>query len=277
LRAQGFDTVIAPSRTRPLVLDDLCTLAAAPIEAIGAVNTYLHQSWNQVSDGFYQELFQPANTRVHEFAFNGEFAAWCCGTRFEGPRPRLDLTMLPASEGTALRGAEPYIVCFVGATTRSKRWPVSRWIEFIERYRRKWPGEVIVAGNSRQEIETAARIQARSGARSIAGRVSLLDLCRCVAGARGVVSNDTMAAHLGVSCSRPTVIVANGVNYERFTDYREANIQGVATVYPGVFRRRRQRLGDVPYHYPQAVSSDMATIKPDEVLAALARVMNECP
>lgn len=276
LRAQGFETVVAPSRTRPLVLDDLCMLAAAPIRAIGAVNTYTHPSWNRVSDGFYQELFRPADSRVHEFTFNGEFSAWCCGGRFAGRRPHLELSDVSATGQTpGARAGEgpvpPYLVCFVGATTRSKRWPVGRWIEFIELYRRACSGVVVVAGNNRREIEAAALIEARTGAQSIAGRVSLLELCRYVAGARGVVSNDTMAAHLAVSCNRPTVIVANGVNYERFTDYAQAGIDGVATVYPGVFTRRRKRLGEVPYHYPQAVSGDMATIRADRVLEALLR------
>jgi hypothetical protein len=83
-----------------------------------------------------------------------------------------------------------------------------------------------------------------------------------------------MAAHLGVACSRPTVIVANGVNYERFTDYAEAGIDGVATVYPAVFVRRRERLGNAPYHYPQAVSGDMATIRAGEVFEALLHTLN---
>ncbi len=34
LRSEGFDTVVAPSRTRPLLLDDLCMLAAAPVHTI---------------------------------------------------------------------------------------------------------------------------------------------------------------------------------------------------------------------------------------------------
>jgi ADP-heptose:LPS heptosyltransferase len=278
LRAQGFEAVIAASRTRPLILDDLCTLAAAPARAMGAVNTYLHQSWNQVSDALYQELFQASDPSMHEFAFNGEFAAWSCGMRFEGRRPVLDLSAASAAGKAAWTGtveAGPsYIVCFVGATTRSKRWPVERWIEFIELYQRALSGRVVVAGNSRREIETAARIEARTGARSIAGRASLLELASCVAGACAVISNDTMAAHLGVSCNRPTVIIANGVNYERFTDYAEAGIPGVVTVYPGVFVRRRQRLGNVPYHYPQAVSADMASIKANEVLDALRQLLS---
>jgi ADP-heptose:LPS heptosyltransferase len=279
LRAEGFETVIAPSRTRPLVLDDLCMLAAAPARSIGAVNTYMHQSWNQVSDGLYQELFQPANARMHEFSFNGAFAEWCCGRRFEGGRPALAIPAESAAANTpwarAVNGtAKTYIVCFVGATTRSKRWPVTRWIEFIELYQRAHSGQVVIAGNSRREIEAAALIEGRTGAQSIAGRVSLLELLSCVAGANAVISNDTMAAHLAVSCNRPTVIVANGVNYERFTDYAEAGINGVATVYPAVFTRRRKQLGDIPYHYPQAVSGDMATIRAGEVLQALRRVLH---
>jgi ADP-heptose:LPS heptosyltransferase len=244
-------------------------LAAAPARAIGAINTYVHQSWNRLSDALYQELFRPTDVHAHEFLFNGEFAAWCCAQRFTGSRPTLTLPCKSAGR----EPVAPHIVCFIGATTRSKRWPVNRWIEFIQLYRRTFSGRIFIAGNGRREIEAAKVIEARTGAQNIAGRVSLLELLNCVAGAEAVISNDTMAAHLGVSCHRPTVIVANGVNYERFTDYAEAGIERVATVYPAVFLRRRGRLGDVPYHYPQAVSGDMATIRADEVLEALERAV----
>jgi ADP-heptose:LPS heptosyltransferase len=115
----------------------------------------------------------------------------------------------------------------------------------------------------------AKTIEEHTDSESIAGKVSLLELLDWVAGAQSVLTNDTMAAHLSASCDRPTVIIANGVNYMRFTDYDKAGIDNVTTIYPAVFNRRRERSGPFAYHYTDAVSADIASIRADVVLEKL--------
>lgn len=266
LRQGGFGTVIAPSRTRPLLLDDLCMLAAAPLRNMGSANNHLHARWNQISDSLYQQVFTPPDSMVHEFDFNAQFTAWASGINYEGRGPRLDSSFDPLHPGS-------YIVCFVGASVRSKRWPVKRWIEFIELFRRHSSSTVILAGNKAEEVEMARIIRERTGAESIAGTVSLLELLRWVAGAQAVLTNDTMAAHLSASLNRPTVIIANGAYYPRFTEYTNAGIDNVVAVYPDVFNRIRKRTPRVSYHYPDAVSADIASIKAREVLDKLQSVL----
>jgi ADP-heptose:LPS heptosyltransferase len=262
LREKGFEIVIAPSRTRPLQIDDLCTLAAAPLYAIGSVNTYVHASWNSESDCLYNELFRPRNSMTHEFKFNAEFTAWVCGISYEGHRPLIDYSFRTAP-------ADSYIICFIGANTRSKRWPIRRWIEFIDAYRKLHSGKVVLAGAGTAELQMARAIQNRTDAQSIVGKVSLPELLHWVNGAKAVLTNDTMAAHLSASCNRPTVIIANGVNYFRFTEYGSAGIENVGTLYPDVFTHRRRRVGDGPYPYEAAVSADIASIRAASVIRKL--------
>ena len=272
LRKQGFATVIAPSCTRPLLLDDLCTLAAAPLHAIGSVNTYVHSRWNDESDRMYNQLFRPSKPMIHEFLFNGEFTAWACGIHYEGRRPRIDYASQSVQTGS-------YIVCFIGASTRSKRWPVKRWIEFIRLYRQQYSSKIILAGAGTAELKMAQAIQDRTNVDSIVGKAPLPDFLHWVMGAQAVLTNDTMAAHLSASCNRPTVIIANGTNYLRFTEYGGAGIENVATVYPEVFTRRRKRVGDGPYPYEAAVSADIASIRAGPAIRKLSdlRVISRCP
>ena len=266
LRRRGYGTVIAPSRTRPLLLDDLCMLAAAPLRNLGSANTHIHLDWNQASDSLYQQLFRPDETAIHEFEFNGQFTAWASDGRYEGRRPELHCWFVPPQKG-------PYVLCFVGASTRSRRWPVKRWIEFIELYRRHYSSRVILAGHTPVEIEMARAIGQRTGAESIAGTASILGFLRWVAGAQAVLTNDTMAVHLSASVDRPTVIIANGVNYTRFTEYASAGIDNVVTVYPDVFNQIRKGTGWVSYNYPDAVSADIASIKAQTVFDKLQTVL----
>jgi ADP-heptose:LPS heptosyltransferase len=276
LREGGFDTVIAPSRTRPLLLDDACMLAAAPRHAIGAHNDHVHPSWSRVSDALYQEHIEPSRERLHEFHFNAEFAQRCGGASFGGMRPMIEAVApqsaaLPYDAG-APPPAAPHMVCFIGANTRSKRWPPHRWIEFIKLYAGHYSHRVLLAGQSQREIGMAESIERATGAQSMAGRLDLPALARLVAGAEAVVTNDTMAAHLGASFNRPTIIIANGVNYFRFTDYERAGIANVSTLYPEAFERRRELEGDFPYGWSDAVSADLASITAARVFTALQRL-----
>ncbi|MGO9801605.1 MAG: glycosyltransferase family 9 protein [Candidatus Binatus sp.] len=269
LRSRGFETVVAPSRTRPLLLDDLCMLAAAPVHRIGCTNTNVHESWNRLSDELYTSLFTPSRPLMHEFQFNGEFAHWLCGIRYSGNRPRIENKLPPPVAGS-------YVVCFVGANARSKRWPAKRWIEFTRLHHRYFSSTLFFAGNSKAEIEMVRLIQRRTGAKSIAGTNSLSDLLQWVAGAEALVTNDTMAAHMGASLNTPTVIVASGTNYMRFAEYRRAGIANIATVYPEVFSRRRKRVGDVPiYPHRDTVSADIASIRAETVMNELKNLVQQ--
>jgi hypothetical protein len=252
-----------------LLLDDACMLAAAPRLAIGAPNDHVHAAWMRVSDALYQEIIEPPAACRHEFHFNAEFARRCCGTPAGGHRPVMQTPAGPAPAGAIDVAAMPYALCFIGSNTRSKRWPTGRWIEFIKLYARHRPHRILLAGQSRTEVRMGEAIERATGAHSIAGRVDLPALARLIAGARAIVTNDTMAAHLGASFDRPTVIIANGVRYSRFTDYDQAGIANVATVYPKAFLRRRQLEGDFAYGWADAVSADLASITAARVWAAL--------
>jgi ADP-heptose:LPS heptosyltransferase len=263
LRAGGFETVVAPSCMRPLLLDDLCMLAAAPLHSFASVNINVHECWNRLSDSLYTSLFKPSRSLMHEFDFNAEFSTWVSANRYPGNRPCI--AMRPAALG---QGA--YTICFVGASIRSKRWPAKRWLEFIALHRRHFSGRIVLAaGSSTAELKMAQEIQQRTGAESVAGKLTLWELLHWIAAAQAVVTNDTMAAHMSVSLNRPTVIIANGTNYMRFSEYSHAGITQVAAVYSELFNRRRKRLGDRPYAYHETVTGDIVAIRAATVVEAL--------
>jgi len=269
LRAGGFETVVAPSCMRPLLLDDFCMLAAAPLHSLASVNSNVHECWNRLSDRLYTSLFKPSRSLMHEFDFNAEFSTWVNANRYSGNRPCIETR--PAALG---QGA--YTICFVGASIRSKRWPTKRWLEFIALHRRHFSGRIVLAaGSSTAELKMAHEIQQRSGAESVAGKLTLCEVLQWIAGAQAVVTNDTMAAHMSVSLNRPTVIIANGTNYMRFSEYSHAGITQVVAVYSELFNRRRKRLGDRPYAYHEVVTGDIVAIRAAAVIEALKELSPE--
>jgi ADP-heptose:LPS heptosyltransferase len=263
LRQEGFAVVVCPSRTRPLLLDDLCVLATGAPHRVASVNTFPDREWNEVSDAIYTELFRGGDPVQHEFHFNANFAEWCCGKRFEGSRPEI--------AGVIGGKREKYILCFIGSSTKSKCWPVKNWIDFILVFASKHSYKIIISGGP-QDMVMAAVIQQATGADSIAGKVSLTEMIGWVGGAEAIVTNDTMAAHLGVSFNRPTLIIANGNNSLRFTDYARARIGNVVTIYPQVFLRQKKRRAAGSFHHV-AVSADIASIAGEVVVGELEKLL----
>jgi hypothetical protein len=86
-----------------------------------------------------------------------------------------------------------------------------------------------------------------------------------------------MTAHLGASLGTPTVIIANGINYMRFSEYRNAGIESVATVYPEVVSRRRRLHGDGFYTYSETVTADIVSISATTVMEALDGLLAKAP
>jgi ADP-heptose:LPS heptosyltransferase len=260
LRNQNFEIVICPSRTRPLLLDDLCAIATGAKEMIASENTFVYASWNTLSDSFYSELFIPDNI-VHEFYYNRLFAAWCCEKNITVTKPEIDINKKETAD----------VICFIGASAKSKRWIAQRWIELINLIKKERSYNIFIAGGN-ADIAIAGKIAALTGINNIAGKTSLNEIINLIANAKAVITNDTMAEHVSVACNTPVIIIANGNNYYRFTDYSSFNLSNVITLYPGIFFMRSENKKTNLLHY-DAVSSDIQTISAAEVFNSLQKIV----
>lgn len=264
LREHGFDVVICPSRTRPLLLDDMCAHATGSLNTIGNSNTLIHSSWNVYSDKLYKNILRVSDPFCHEFEFNRQFANWCCKLQLSNRKPSVLLNDSIERKNT--------IICFIGASNKSKRWPNGNWKQLIDQLQKQFNFQVFIAGG-KDEVGAATEICNDTSAINIAGKKSLVEMVEVVSESKMVISNDTMAAHLAVCCQTPLVIIANGNNYYRFTDYNFLNSINVNTVYPFRFLNWRISHSHQKKPYNNVVSADMAGIHPDRVMAEIKKVM----
>ncbi|AHF17711.1 glycosyltransferase family 9 protein [Niabella soli] len=265
LRAAGFSQIINPSRTRPLLLDDLCALAAAAPENTAAANSFRTKKLNEASDQQYQRLF-PNPEHLHEFEYNKAFAAWCTGTTIPINRPTIAAT---PSEAPL---KQPYVLCCIGAAHKSRRWPLARWVTFIQQVTTSGTVRPVLCG-SKAETAAAATIAAATGAQNITGSTTLPEIINWMQHAAVAICNDSMAAHLAVSCGTPAIIVSNGNNYPRFTTYAETGIPKVFTIYARPFLKVLEtREQKIFWHYTP-VTKDMDTIDPAAVFDRLQSLL----
>lgn len=227
LYEQHFEIVINPSRTRQLLLDDICMLATQATIKIGVENTQEAPELNYLSNQAYTRLFKDSPL-LHEFIFNRSFSKWNSGIDILLNRPHI-LTTPVVSEKK-----QPYILLCIGAAHKSKRWPTSRWIELTKLLSKNKLPVAIISG-SKTEEGIAKTIADATGAKNITGTTTLPEMIEWMHNAAAAVCNDSMAAHLAVSCNTPLVMLSNGNKFYRFTAYKEAGIEKVATIYASPF------------------------------------------
>ena len=257
IRTQNFTTIICPSRTRPLLLDDLVVLASGAKIKIASHNSFVAKTWNRISDSIYTQLFAK-EMFSHEFVFNRKFAEHISGQKIEFAAP-----YLPLPEGKEL--CPNQILCFIGASAKSKTWPVAYWIELLHLLQQQGFSPILSAGKN--EMNIAEQIVAATAVRSIVGQTNLVETMEAIASSEAIITGDTMAAHAAVSYRKPTVILANGVNAIRFVAYQEAGIGNVKTIYTQEYMKSRKS-----YFY-RAVTKDMQSIKSSMVLKALKELL----
>lgn len=266
LRSSGYDTVICPTRMRPLLLDDLCMLAAdAPVN-IASPNTWRYPEWNMRSDAYYTSLF-PSPALLHEFYFNEGFAIWCTGSSSSFLRPFINVSLSADAE-------KNYIFCFIGSNAKSRRWPAARWVEFIELIKKNYGCAVVIAYGRNEKI-LARQIENKTAVRSLDETVSLPELAKWIAASDVVISNNTMAVPLAVSCNKPVIIIANGDHFYTFNEYKKAGIENVITLYPKVFLRYWKKKNFKPFQNYIAVTNDIATIPAVTVFKAFKEIANQ--
>lgn len=256
IQNENFGTVICPSRTRPLLLDDLIVLATGAPIRMGVHNSRGIAKANKISDAVYNQFFPEGNVE-HEFIFNRKFAAFASGTNVKLERPTL-----PVLNSNHF---PKQVICFIGASAKSKTWPVDYWIELVKSLQQSAYEPLLSGGKNEKEI--AEKIIASTLCKSIVGQTNLVETLEVISSSAAVITGDTMAAHAGVSFNKPTVILANGVNAKRFVAYEEAGFENVKTIYT------REYLHSKKNKFYKAVTKDMESIKPIQLTDALQKLL----
>lgn len=138
-----------------------------------------------------------------------EVDRWCDLLEWHGiPADPSDLHLDIPPARPALPGRDRCVVLHPGASSPARRWPAGRWVE-VARALAVLGRPVVITGGP-GEAELAGTIAHRAGLgpeHVLAGRTSVLDLARTVAGACALVSCDSGPAHLATAVGTPSVVL----------------------------------------------------------------------
>jgi ADP-heptose:LPS heptosyltransferase len=116
---------------------------------------------------------------------------------------------------------EDYIVVFPGGSFIGKQYSIKSFVEVISMFRVKHKIKIILCG-SKNEMKISNKILESFDSSSIlnlCGRTDLKSLSKLIKKSRLLLSNDTLAAHIGAMHNIKTFVILGGGHYGRFFPY----------------------------------------------------------
>jgi ADP-heptose:LPS heptosyltransferase len=137
-------------------------------------------------------------------------------TNLEFPLRSADIAEADACRDECEIDSSPYAVLHTGAAIEERRWPTEKFAAVGRLLARHSIVPVLTGTEAERAIaeETADLIGPE--ARVVAGSLSLGGVAAMLAGARGVITNDTGISHLSAALDVPSVVVFTGSDPRRW-------------------------------------------------------------
>jgi len=276
---QGFGEVIYPLHVREPAVENFIRFMHAPVR-VASEGAHQVSPWFSVLNASYSQLLPSTRAVLFEYYRNQEFfESWqrLATASIVGPTPpSLELPQTVQTGATALATAMgPYIVLFPGASARQKRWPVGHFAQLARQLHARYAGHYrfVIAGSAADD-KLAKQLMQRAGPTisfdNRCGQTSLLQLAALLAGAKLLISNDTVAAHLAAQAGTACVVLLMGENYGKFFPYPPALLRGLCRCLFPPTQEQRFAQGDFS---PPAQDPDLASIAPERAVAAAIELL----
>jgi len=192
---------------------------------------FLRPQWSGIAFGCSHPHTNRARNRMHTIERQADQLAVTGITRT--PFPDLswaiaDLTRFDLPDRFAL------LIPGGAAHRPGKRWPADRYRELAANLVKIGVLPVIVGGPD--EIALAAEIADGSGAKSLAGETSFVEIAALARAAAGAIGNDTGPMHIAAISGCPSVVLFSGESDPAITAPRGDDVQIL----------RREKLADLP-------------------------------
>jgi ADP-heptose:LPS heptosyltransferase len=279
----GAGEVMYPVHVREPAAENFIRFLHAPVR-IASQGVHVHEPWFRLLDAGYTRLLPTTRAVLFEYDRNREFfenwrQAAVLDQRLTLPPAPAPALALPASvheAGAGLAAAGPYLVLFPGASARQKRWPAQHFGELAKGLHQRYGAQyqLVIAGSLSDNAYVPALSQAAGPGVPLinrCGQTDLPGLAALIAGARLLISNDTVAAHLAAQAGTPCLVLLMGENYGKFFPYPSSLLKAPCRCLFPPSQEARFALGDFS---PPAQDPLIRQLEPARVLAATTELLS---
>ena len=215
----------------------------------------------------YSNLTNPAPGVFFEFYRNREIVEVALGRKSNWLKPEIPIL----EKGFP---GEKYVVFFPGASAGPKQWPKESFIELGCWLLVNFPYRIILAGGP-GDIELCQHIGQELGDRcdNTAGKTSLPELLRCIQDASLLVSNDTVALHMGVLSGIPSVCPFKCNHFGRFLPYPKEYFHNLRVCIPANLKSLSE--DELKQQFSQNYGDDISNVRLQDVKDAVLELLNQ--
>jgi ADP-heptose:LPS heptosyltransferase len=130
---------------------------------------------------------------------------------------------------------DDYMILFIGGNSAFRKWSMANWKGLIAELSKIYKGDIVLAGGPDDKEKAsliADHFTTLAQLKNYCGKTSLLDLISIISRARGMISNETSAAHMAVALDTPVLVLSNGNHYGRFSPYPVSITGKYRVLYP---------------------------------------------
>lgn len=272
VQMRGFEVAVQPVHSREFLLGDAVIRASGAPERIGSCGDLLNitRLQKKISDRYYTRLLPASPERLFEFTRNREFFSALLGQNISWPRPLLNIADRPF-------GPDKYIVVMPGAGADFRRWAYGNFAEVIRHIAGTVKIRKVFVAGGREDIEAAEEIARRvandAEAVIVAGKLTLPEFARLLAGASLLLTNETGAAHIAAAVKTKTISISNGNYFGRWHPYPREISEDIVSIYPKEIEDRRNDLEFLYRTYGREAKLDINAVRVEDVIPAVDRIL----
>lgn len=227
LNSKGYEFIFNTVFSRRYYVDKLvhAVSASSKVGVDGDLRNMLFLQ-KMLGDKFYDQLIKIPAT-VFEFDRNKQIIGEFIGEKVEIKIPEIRLT--PLHERNNGKG---YVVLFPEASAPYKVWDYRKFSETADHIVKNYGYEVVLAGTDNILAEKIMDHSGSGNIRSYAGKTNLTELTALISKAVLLITNDTVAVHIGVALSVKVICVFNGMHFGNFVPYPEGVYDELKVVCP---------------------------------------------
>ncbi|AFM03782.1 ADP-heptose:LPS heptosyltransferase [Bernardetia litoralis DSM 6794] len=282
IRKQGFEITIESTYSRLLLFGDAIVNVSGAAKRIGNEGNTdnLIEKEKKLADSFYTQLLQTPNKPVFEFDRNKIFFEEFLDKKIQLNYPTL------TNKIKVVEKKQNQIVLFIGASEVYKTWHFENFATLIlELYSINNQLEFILIGGKNEQvlakqiiefIEDKNDFENQSEVTDLTGKTNLIELTQKIAESNLLITNETVASHLGTVTRTKTICIANGRHIGRFSPY--PNNYELPTSYifpPKIEEELNQNNKEIVYEkYCNSMGMDINEIEMERVLEEIKKVLD---
>lgn len=227
LQALRPETLFYTNYSRKYIVDELMDSVNAKWKlAVDGDLTNENDAQKRKADDFYTHLISVNQGPAHEFLRNREIVEKLTGEKCLSPGLFIDKGFIQAVPDAG-------VVVFTSAGSADKKWPAAKFNELCSRLIADFTLRINVIGGDRDTADiTEIKNGCSSRQISFHAHLSMMEVCGFIAGAKLLISGDTVAIHIAAALGVPAVCLAKGDLYGRFIPYPPAVPHDVRVIFP---------------------------------------------